>query len=87
MDIQNLIADISSRDTQKVWSASCEIIAMGQDPSKIKPLIPFLSLIKEKTKGLDRCARFVNKSGKSINNVRMRRCATAQQPRRECATA
>lgn len=53
MDIQNLIADISSRDTQKVWSAACEIIVMGQDPSKIKPLIPFLSLIKEKTKGLD----------------------------------
>jgi len=26
---------------------------MGQSPSKIKPLIVFLPLIKEKTKGLD----------------------------------
>lgn len=52
MDIQQLIADIISRDTHKVWRASCEIISLGQDTDTIKPLIKFLPLIRKKTRGL-----------------------------------
>lgn len=52
MNIQELIADITSRDTHKVWSSSCEIISLGQDAEAIKPLIAYLPLIIRKTKGL-----------------------------------
>jgi hypothetical protein len=53
MNNQEIISDITSRDTHKVWRSSCEIIMIGQDSEKIKELIPYLDLIKEKTKGLD----------------------------------
>jgi len=53
MDIETIIAEITSRDTHKVWRSSCEIISLGQEPSKIKPMIEFLPLIKEKSSGLD----------------------------------
>jgi hypothetical protein len=56
--IEKIIADITSGDSQKVWSASCEIISLGQDAEKIKPLIAFLPLIKEKTKGVEMCGLF-----------------------------
>ena len=49
MDTQQLIADITSCDTHKVWSSSCEIIALGQNAKQIKPLIEYLPLIKKRT--------------------------------------
>lgn len=53
MTTEEIIKEITSRDTYMVWRSSCEIISIGQDPEKIKPLIPYISLIKEKTDGLD----------------------------------
>ncbi len=51
--ILKIIAGITSGDSQNVWFASCEIISLGQDAEKIKPLIAYLPLIKEKTKGVE----------------------------------
>ena len=52
MNTLQLIADITSRDTHKVWSSSCEIISLGQDERSIQPLIEYLPLIKKKAKNL-----------------------------------
>ena len=53
MDSQKIIDDITSGDIQRIRTSSCEIIYAGQNEEKIKPLIPFIKLIKRKTKGLD----------------------------------
>jgi len=50
---EQILADITSRDTHKVWSSACEIISLSQDPHKILPLIKHLEEIKEKTKALN----------------------------------
>jgi hypothetical protein len=50
---KQIIEDITSRDTHKVWLSSCEIIKSGQNHSIITPLVEYLPEIKEKTKGLD----------------------------------
>ena len=52
MTSEEIIKDITSGDTHKVWSSSCEIISIGQSREKISPLINHLPLIKEKTNGL-----------------------------------
>ncbi len=53
MNIEEILRDIISRDTHKVWIASCEIIDNGHNYKKVKPLISYLPLIKEKTVGLN----------------------------------
>ena len=52
MTNQEIISEITSRDTHKVWNSSCKIIEIGQDTERITKLIPYLDLIKDKTKGL-----------------------------------
>lgn len=52
MTNQEIISEITSRDTHKVWNSSCKIIEIGQDTERIIELIPYLDLIKDKTKGL-----------------------------------
>ena len=53
MNTKEIIEEITSRDTHKVWSASCRIISESQNREEINPLIPYLSEIKKKTKGLN----------------------------------
>lgn len=53
MTTEEIISKITSKDTTKVWEASCKIISLGLDKSKIEPLIPHLSSIIEKTKNLE----------------------------------
>ena len=53
MTTEQILEDITSRDTTKVWSSSCEIISLGQDRDKIFPLIKHLPEIKKRTQGLD----------------------------------
>ena len=53
MNTQDIIDDITSKDIQKIRTSSCEIIDSGQDEAKIKPLIPFIELIRKETNGLD----------------------------------
>ena len=53
MTTEEIISKITSKDTTKVWEASCKIISLGQDKSEIEPLIPHLSSIIEKTKNLE----------------------------------
>lgn len=60
MTPEEIIKDITSCDTTKVWSASCEIISIGQSRDKIQPLIKHLPLIKEKTKGLEMGGAFAS---------------------------
>ncbi len=53
MTIEEILQDIISRDTHKVWGASCEIISNAHNYEKIKPLVNHLPLIKEKTINLN----------------------------------
>lgn len=53
MDVKQLIDEITSRDTHQVWRSACEIIALGQDPERIRPLIDALPVIEEATKNLE----------------------------------
>lgn len=53
METKEILENITSKETHKVWQASCEIISNGQNHDKIKPLIVYLPLIKEKTRGLN----------------------------------
>ena len=52
MNTEEIITEISSRDKRRVWAAACEIIEHAQDRDEIAPLIPYLSSIKKKTRGL-----------------------------------
>lgn len=52
MTTEEIVSDITSRDSTKVWSSSCEIISMAQDRDKIFPLIEYLPEIKKRTMGL-----------------------------------
>lgn len=52
MTTAEIIENITSRDTHRVWSSACEIISLGQGREKILPLIEYLPDIIEKTKGL-----------------------------------
>lgn len=49
MTTEEIIQNITSRDTHKVWNSACEIINNGQNLEKINPLINYLPIIKEKT--------------------------------------
>lgn len=53
MTTAEIIENITSRDTHKVWLSACEIISLGQNREKIPPLIEHLPEIIEKTKGLE----------------------------------
>lgn len=48
-----IIEKITSKDSTKVWSASCEIIKQVQDKRIITPQIPHLPHIIQSTKGLE----------------------------------
>jgi hypothetical protein len=52
MTSEEIIEFITSKDTHKVWKSACAIIDIGQNYEKIKPLIKYLPLIKEKTTDL-----------------------------------
>jgi hypothetical protein len=52
MTTEEIVDEITSRDTHKVWRSSCEIISIGQSREKILPFITYLTLIREKTQGL-----------------------------------
>ncbi len=53
MTTQEIIQKISSRNTQNIREAACEIIALGQNREKIAPLIEHLNIIKSNTRNLD----------------------------------
>jgi len=53
MEFEDVISDLLSRDTHKVWIASNEIIKRSQDYGFIKPFIKKLRVIEKKTKNLD----------------------------------
>ncbi len=53
MTVEEILSDIISQDTHKVWAASCEIIDSGHNYEKIKSLIRYLPLIKQRTFGLN----------------------------------
>ncbi|MCU0237940.1 MAG: hypothetical protein MUC29_00730 [Pyrinomonadaceae bacterium] len=52
MKTSEILENITSRDTHKVWLSVCEIISLGQNREKILPLIEHLPEIIEKTKDL-----------------------------------
>ena len=52
VDTKEIIEEITSRDTTKVWRSSCEIVSISQNADRIRQLIQYLPEIKEKTKGL-----------------------------------
>ncbi|MCP4326189.1 MAG: hypothetical protein GY787_31000 [Alteromonadales bacterium] len=53
MNTVQIVEEITSRDTHKVWSSSCYIISIGQDRESILPLVEFLPEIIKKTSNLD----------------------------------
>ncbi len=48
-----LIDDMLSEDSKRIWSASCEIISLGQNHETIMEFVPYLSEIKSKTKNVE----------------------------------
>ncbi len=72
MTTAEIIDNITSRDTHKVWLAAGKIISLGQNREKILPLIEHLPEIIEKTKGLEMGGlyapnkRFVNSAIRTI---------------------
>lgn len=53
MDLDQVLKEITSRDTHKVWRSSCEIIKYSQNENVISPLIKHLPFIKKKIANLD----------------------------------
>lgn len=53
MTTQEIINKISSNDSQQIWEASCEIIALGQDREAIKPLLELIDKLDDLTKGVE----------------------------------
>ena len=41
-----ILEDLLSRDPQRIWSASCEVIHLGQERTRILPLVPYLTEIE-----------------------------------------
>lgn len=60
MTTNEILRDILSKDTHRVWFASGEIISMGQDQKRILPLIPHLLEIKRETAGLSMGGAFAS---------------------------
>jgi len=52
MTTEEILKEITSRDTTMVWKAACEIISLGQNRDEILPLITHINEIKETTRGL-----------------------------------
>lgn len=52
-NINEIINDFISRDSQRIRQAGAEIIRNSQNESSIKPFIPFLNEIKKATQGLE----------------------------------
>ncbi|MDF2588507.1 MAG: hypothetical protein K0S41_2348 [Anaerocolumna sp.] len=48
-----ILQNILSHDTHKVWEASCNIISLGQDNERMKEFIPYLEDIRTNTRGLN----------------------------------
>ena len=42
---KELTDDMLSKDPKRIWSASCEIISLGQNHDRIMELVPYLSQI------------------------------------------
>lgn len=53
MDTAEILEKITSGDGTKVWESAGAIIALSQDREQIATLLPYASLIKERTAGLD----------------------------------
>lgn len=52
MTTEEILQNLLSKDTHRVWLAAGEIISMGQNRERIVPLIPHLREIKKGTAGL-----------------------------------
>ncbi|MGX8852189.1 hypothetical protein [Amedibacillus sp. YH-ame10] len=50
---EEIIKDIVSRDTTRVWGASCEICSWSQNHNKIIQLIPYYEQIISSSRGLN----------------------------------
>ena len=49
---KELIEDMLSKDAQRIWSASCTIISLGQNHDRIMELVPYLAQMKSKTNNI-----------------------------------
>lgn len=49
---QEIINDMISKDSHRIWKSSCEIVALGQDKSAILQLIPYIEQFESETKGV-----------------------------------
>lgn len=52
MTVQEIIDEITSKDSHQIWRSSCEIISLGQEKSAILPLIPYIKQFERATKGI-----------------------------------
>lgn len=50
---KELIEDMLSEDAQRIWSASCGIISLGQNHERIMELVPYLTQMKSKTNNIE----------------------------------
>lgn len=50
---QEILNDILSRDSHKIWAASCEIASLSQNHEKVMELVPYKQQIIDGTEGID----------------------------------
>jgi hypothetical protein len=62
MDYTLIVDDMISKDVQRIRDASCKIIYAGQNRDALKPLLPFIELM--------RAATNLNRGGLSVLNQR-----------------
>jgi hypothetical protein len=53
MTTEQILSEITSRNTHLVWRSACYIITLSQDRAAIRPLIDHLDTIRQQTKGLE----------------------------------
>ena len=44
-----ILEDLLSQDSERIWYASCEIIHLGQERTRILPFVPHLAEIRQAT--------------------------------------
>jgi hypothetical protein len=69
---KEILDDIFSEDSHRIWKASCEIVSLSQDRNRMIEFVPHLNKIKRKTKNVDLGGAFAPNNrflNKAINAI------------------
>lgn len=52
-EAKRILKDMTSKDDKRIWRAASEIIHLGQEPERIRPLIYHIETMKKATQGIE----------------------------------